>query len=71
MTPETSPTFEGALVIEKKRADDRDARLRAEAWAAGAAAMRREAADYLACRGDCKHRAGDIRTLPIPEYRNG
>lgn len=46
------------------------ARDQRHAFTAGAKAALREAADYLACRGDCAHRADDIRNLRVPEPRS-
>lgn len=40
------------------------------ARADGARQALKEAADYLACRGDCAHRAEDIRNLRIPGLVN-
>lgn len=78
----TANTFEGALAEESARADDRDARLRAEGWRAGAEAMREAAAlasdatlntaqggDFARAAANRAARkiADRIRSLDIPE----
>lgn len=67
----TAKDVEGAMEIECALGEQRRAAERAKWFRAGAEAMRKAAADYLACRGDCAHRADDIRTLRLPESDNG
>lgn len=73
----TSPTMSGALAEERARADDRDARIRAEGWRAGAEAMREAAAVEMERTRDVfgdvpqtsRSAAKRIRSLDIPEDR--
>lgn len=65
----TSPTISGALAEEAARADDRDARIRAEGFRAGAEAARTACADYLDALG-YRELAADFRSVVFRSLAN-
>lgn len=69
----TAKTFEGALALEAQRRDDRDARIRAEGFRAGAEAMREHIAQAFEKSAGRLWRvqATVIRSIDIPEMPNG
>lgn len=66
----TASTIEGALAEEAARRDDRDARIRAEGFRAGAEAMREKVATQLR-RAGMPSMSAVILSLDIPEDTNG